>query len=144
MRETILFSVEGLGEFEIYKTKNCGDEFKIETKAAEMCGGGTELVKFKIEVANQYEKVQSQVKEDVNNNLMDLAFLMDLNDNLNQIYAYAILKTLLVKIPDTISKNISEWTIEQLNLIYGAYEVALQPFSRTHQPTVNETVSEGV
>lgn len=144
MRETIKFTVEGIGEFEVYKTKTCGDEFKIENAAAEMCGGGVELVKFKIEVANQYEKIQSQVKKDVNSNLMDLAFLMDLNENMNLIYSYAILSVVIVKTPEGISKKLNEWTKEQLKQVYSAYEVALEPFSVVNKSTLNETANQGV
>ena len=144
MRESIVFTVEGIGEFEVYKTKTCGDEFKIENAAAEICGGGVELVKFKIEVANQYEKVQSQVKEDVNSNLMDLAFFMDLNENMNSIYSYAILSVIIVRTPEGISKKINEWTREQLKSVYSAYEVALKPFSRSDKLILDEAVTQGV
>lgn len=144
MRETIIFTVQDVGEFEAYKVRTCGDDFKIENAAAEMCGGGTELVKYKIEVSATYEKIQSQAKKDVQNNLIDLAFLMDLNDNMKQIYSYAILKVMLIKIPEDLNKDLLQWTKEQLKLVYSAYEVALKPFSGDKQSPIDEKVSRGV
>ena len=139
MRETLKFNVEEFGELEVYKTKTCRDEIQIETEAGKLAGGGVELIKFKIGVSNQYDKVQSQAKN-INNNLMDLAFFMDINDRLRQIYSYAILKVLLVKSP----KPIREWSMEELKTVYSAYEVALAPFSGVEQPSVNEGVNQGV
>lgn len=140
MRETVKFTVEELGEFEIYKTRTCRDDIQIETEAGSLCGGGVELIKFKIGVSNQYERVQSQAKKDVNNNLMDLAFFMDLNETLQQAYSYAILKVLIVKSP----KPMLDWSTEELKKVYSAYEVALAPFSGVKQPTTNEVLDKGV
>jgi len=140
LRETLKFTVEDFGELEVYKTKTCRDEIQIETEAGELCGGGVELIKFKIGVSTQYEKIQSQAKEQINNNLMDLAFFMDLNDGLKQIFSYAILKVIMVKSP----KPINDWTKEELKKVYSAYEVALAPFSGVEQPSVDEEINQGV
>jgi len=142
LRETITFTVKDIGEFEVYKTKTCGDEFKIEAAAAPMCGGGVELIKFKLQVSSVYEKV-SQVKE-VKENLMDLAFFMDLNENLKDIYSYAILKVMLVKYPDTLPEDMLQWTKVELRQVYRAYEVALAPFSGVKQSDTDQKSGEGV
>lgn len=109
-----------------------------------MCGGGVELLKFKTQISNEYSKVESQAKKDVRGNLMDLAFFMDLNENINQIYSYAILQTMLVKTPATIPLDLAEWTKDQLKQIYSAYEVALKPFSGVKQPSSDEKTHHGV
>ena len=78
MRETLKFNVEEFGELEVYKTKTCRDEIQIETEAGKLAGGGVELIKFKIGVSNQYDKVQSQAKniEQIEKHVKDIKKIM--------------------------------------------------------------------
>ena len=125
-RETVEFKVEGYAKlFEAYVEQTFEERRAIENKAAELCGGGIELSNRKakyIELSKKKKKKQG--KTPTPKNAIEAFVLNDTQNVLNDIYQYATLSVVLINPPIQVA-DLSE---KELNKIYRAFEVALNPF----------------
>lgn len=116
------FTLEKFGEFEFRTKITFLDSEQIENIVAKNFGGRVELTTVKMKL----DELRSKLDKVTLDNLIDLGEYNDHKARLNRHYKHATLKVILTKTPSGFNLNYLD--LEELDLLYSAYEVALKPF----------------
>jgi len=129
MREKVNFSVEEVGEFEIYVEPTFLEEKKIEALMGELYGGNIPLQEVKVGMGRLARRIAPDTLQDkdILENAYSIAVLINCQENYRVARMYSMIKILGIKVPD----NFGDLNPKDVDKIVSAHEVALDAFFRS-------------
>ena len=122
-RDILKFSVEGIGEFEVYAEPTIREEQQIENLVADIYGGRERYNETRLQIEELSEKLED-VKEIDDSNKHEFILLVSSKNSLEKLHKLANLKILGIKLPIDVERL----TEKKFKSVERAYEVSLNEF----------------